>query len=204
MDSYDNVVRSFRVDIEGSSILSPSLSLVESYDYLDGSKGTLRDKDAEGNYIAYDKIDGIFANKDARLYGTVIYPGSAFRSSPVQIQAGVATWEDGGYKLKVGDLASVYSDGETLTGADGPRDNDQYVSNTGFYIRKYVSENPQDGVRPSLASNWYPWFRLGEIYLNAAEAAFELEKPEAKDYINKVREVHGGFLPTVFRRLPMT
>lgn len=191
--TYDNVVRSFRVDIEGSSILSPSLSLVESYDYLDGSKGTLHDKDAEGNYIAYDKIDGIFANKDARLYGTVVYPGSAFRSSSVQIQAGVATWEDGGYKLKVGDLASVYSDGETLTGADGPRDNDQYVSNTGFYIRKYVSENPQDGVRPSLASNWYPWFRLGEIYLNAAEAAFELEKPEAKDYINKVREVHGGF-----------
>lgn len=48
-------------------------------------------------------------------------------------------------------------------------------------------------MRPSLASNWYPWFRLGEIYLNAAEAAFELNKPEAKDYINEVREKHGGF-----------
>lgn len=191
--TYDNVVRSFRVDIEGSSILSPSLSLVESYDYLDGSKGTLHDKDAQGNYVLYETIDGIFANKDARLYGTVVYPGSAFRSSPVNIQAGVATWENGGYVLRVGDLGSVYSDGKVLTGADGPRDNDQYVSNTGFYIRKYVSENPQDGVRPSLASNWYPWFRLGEIYLNAAEAAFELNKPEAKDYINKVREVHGGF-----------
>lgn len=61
--TYDNVVRSFRVDIEGSSILSPSLSLVESYDYLDGSKGTLHDKDAEGNYIAYDKIDGILPTR---------------------------------------------------------------------------------------------------------------------------------------------
>lgn len=191
--TYDNVVRSFRVDIEGSSILSPSLSLVESYEYLDGSKGTLRDKDSEGNYIPYETIDGIFANKDARLYGTVVYPGSSFRSQPVSIQAGVAVWENGAYKLSVGDLGSVYTDGNTLTGFDGPRDNDQYVSNTGFYIRKYVSENPQDGVRPSLASNWYPWFRLGEIYLNAAEAAFELNKPEAKDYINKVREVHGGF-----------
>lgn len=191
--TYDNVVRSFRVDIEGSSILSPSLSLVESYEYLDGSKGTLRDKDSEGNYIPYETIDGIFANKDARLYGTVVYPGSSFRSQPVSIQAGVAVWENGAYKLSVGDLGSVYTDGNTLTGFDGPRDNDQYVSNTGFYIRKYVSENPQDGVRPSLASNWYPWFRLGEIYLNAGEAAFELNLPEAKDYINKVREVHGGF-----------
>ena len=191
--TYDNVVRSFRVDIEGSSIISPSLSLVESYDYLDGSKGTLRDKDANGNYIAYETIDGIFANKDARLYGTVVYAGSSFRSQPVSIQAGVATWENGAYKFKVGDLGAVYDDGKMLTGFDGPRDNDQYVSNTGFYIRKYVSESPQDGVRPSLASNWYPWFRLGEIYLNAAEAAFELNKPEAKDYINKVREVHGGF-----------
>lgn len=191
--TYDNVVRSFRVDIEGSSIISPSLSLVESYDYLDGSKGTLRDKDENGNYISYETIDGVFANKDARLYGTVVYAGSSFRSQPVNIQAGVATWENGAYKFKVGDLGAVYDDGKTLTGFDGPRDNEQYVTNTGFYIRKYVSESPQDGVRPSLASNWYPWFRLGEIYLNAAEAAFELNKPEAKNYINKVREVHGGF-----------
>ncbi len=50
-------------------------------------------------------------------------------------------------------------------------------------------------MRPSLASNWWSWFRLGEIYLNAAEAAFELNIPTAKDYINTLREVHGGFPP---------
>lgn len=192
--TYDNVPRSFRVDIEGSSILSPSLSLVESFDYLDGSKGVLKDKDSEGNYIVYDNIEDIFANKDARLYGTIVYAGSTFRSQPIDIQAGVVTWEDGEYVFKVGDLGSVYPGvGITFTGSDGPRDNDQYVSNTGFYIRKFVSETPQDGVRPSLASNWWPWFRLGEIYLNATEAAFELDLPEAKNYINTLREVHGGF-----------
>ncbi len=191
--TYDNVVRSFRSDIEGSSMISPSLSLVESYDYLDGTRGTLRDKDASGNYIAYNSIADIFANKDGRLYGTVVYPGSIFRAQPVDIQAGVAEWVNGAYTLRVGNLGSVFTDGKKLTGFDGPRDNDQYVSNTGFYLRKFVSENPQDGVRPSLASNWWSWFRLGEIYLNAAEAAFELSRPEAKDYINKLREVHGGF-----------
>lgn len=191
--TYDNVVRSFRTDIEGSSILTPSLSLVESYDYLDGSKGTLKDKDANGDYIPYTNMADIFANKDARLYGTIVYPGSQFRSQPVDIQAGVATWEGGEYKFKVGNLGTMHDDGKTLTGFDGPKDNDQYVSNTGFYLRKMVSENPQDGVRPSLASNWWPWFRLGEIYLNAAEAAFELNKPEAVGYINTLREKHGGF-----------
>lgn len=197
--TYDNVVRSFRSDIEGSSMISPSLNLVESYEYLDGTRGTLRDKDANGNYMVYNSIADIFANKDGRLYGTVVYPGSAFRSQPVDIQAGVAEWVNGAYTLRVGNLGSVFGngvtsgDGKKLTGFDGPRDNDQYVSNTGFYLRKYVSENAQDGVRPSLASNWWVWFRLGEIYLNAAEAAFELGRPEARNYINRLREVHGGF-----------
>lgn len=193
--TYDNVVRSFRTDIEGSSIIAPSLSLVESFDYLDGSSGGLKLKDDLGDYILYSNLEDVFANKDARLYGTIVYPGSEFRSQPVDILAGVAVWEEGEYKLRRGDLGSTYEDGKKLTGFDGPRDNDQYVSNTGFYLRKFVSENPQDGVRPSLASNWWPWFRLGEIYLNAAEASFELKNSDAKDYINKVREAHGGFEP---------
>ncbi|MDR2467236.1 MAG: RagB/SusD family nutrient uptake outer membrane protein [Prevotellaceae bacterium] len=193
--TYDNVVRSFRSDIEGSSMLTPSLSLVESFDYLDGSGGALRDKDSDGNYIPYENMEDIFAGKDARLYGTVVYAGSKFRSQSVDIQAGVAAWENGEYKFKVGNLGTTYEeDGKKLTGFDGPRDNDQYVSNTGFYIRKFVGEDPQNGVRPTLASNWWPWFRLGEIYLNAAEAALELgEEPEAKNYANTLREIHGGF-----------
>jgi hypothetical protein len=192
--TYDNVVRSFRTDIEGSSILTPSLSLVESFEYLDGSKGTLKDKDSQGNYITYTNMADIFANKDARLYGTVVYPGSQFRNMPVNMQAGVAIWEDGEYTFKVGNLGSAHDDGGVLTGFDGPRNDDQYVSNTGFYLRKFVSESPQDGVRPSLASNWWTWFRLGEIYLNAGEAAFELgQTAKALNYINEVREAHGGF-----------
>ena len=200
--TYNNVVRSFRSDIEGSSILTPSLSLVESFDYIDGSKGTLKIKDNQGNYIVYNNMADIFANKDARLYGTIVYPGSQFRSMPVSMQAGVAVWEDGGYSFRVGNLGTTYEDGGILTGFDGPRNDDQYVSNTGFYLRKFVSENPQDGVRPSLASNWWTWFRLGEIYLNAGEAAFELNKNEiALNYINKVREAHGGFPPNSLSEL---
>lgn len=34
---------------------------------------------------------------------------------------------------------------------------------------------------------------MGEIYLNAAEAGFELGEADAADYINELREKHGGF-----------
>jgi hypothetical protein len=38
---------------------------------------------------------------------------------------------------------------------------------------------------------WWVMFRLGEIYLNASEAAFELGMPEALTHINKLRERAG-------------
>lgn len=191
--TYDNVVRSLRTDIEGSSMVSPSLSFVESFDYLNGNDGRLRDKDANGNYIVYNNLDGIFANKDKRLEATVIYPGSQFRSKDVDIQAGVAEWNGEGYDFKTGELGSMYDDGGSLTGQDGPLNDAMFVSNTGFYLRKLVSEDPDAGIRPTLGDNWWPWFRLGEIYLNATEAAFELGESTALGYINELREKHGGF-----------
>lgn len=38
---------------------------------------------------------------------------------------------------------------------------------------------------------WWVMFRLGEVYLNASEAAFELGLPEALTHINKLRERAG-------------
>lgn len=194
--AYDNIVKSLTEDNESSSNLSPSLSLVESFDYLDGSKGILRYKENDGSYIPYDHLYDIFANKDHRLYGTVVYPGTTFKNIPVSIQAGVALWKDGHYQLSVApNLGQAYDieggDNGLWTGFDGPKDNMMDVSNTGFYMRKFVSDAPAASTRGTSAENWWPWFRLGEIYLNAAEAAFELDKPEAAGYINTLRERAG-------------
>lgn len=92
----------------------------------------------------------------------------------MEIQAGVAIWRDGHYELSVNpQLGSNYDDGGVWTGLDGPKDNTPDVSNTGFYIRKFVSEGAGASARGVSADNWWPWFRLGEIYLNAAEAALD-------------------------------
>ena len=190
--AYDNIIKSMTEDNESSSTISPSLSFVESFDYLDGTKGTLRNKDAAGNYIAYTGIGDIFANKDARLYGTVIYPGTTFKNNPVRIQAGVAVWNNGSYQLSISaELGKNYTDGQVWTGFDGPKDDATDVSNTGFYIRKFVSDAPAASTRGTSAANWWPWFRLGEIYLNAAEASFELGQTEGLGYINLLRQRAG-------------
>lgn len=192
--AYENIVRHLTEDNESSSTISPSLSLVESFDYLDGSDGALRYVDASGEYVVYDKVSDIFANKDGRLYGTVVYPGTKFRGMDVDIQAGVALWDEqtNRYELSVNPtLGSNYEDGKVWTGLAGPKDNAPDVSNTGFYIRKFLSEAPGASARVTSSDNWWPWFRLGEIYLNAAEAAFELGDATAVNYINELRERAG-------------
>lgn len=208
--AYDNIIKSLTEDNESSSTISPSLGLVESFDYLDGTNGTLRDRDASGNYIPYQHINDIFSNKDGRLFGTVIYPGTSFGGRSVSIQAGVAIWKNNNYQLNVApqlgkqlenELGKEYAGG-LWTGFDGPLIDAQDVSNTGFYIRKFVSDAPAASTRGTSAANWWPWFRLGEIYLNAAEAAFELGKADAVKYINTLR-VRAGFPENSIKLLNM-
>lgn len=191
---YDNVIHHMREDNDNSSCIGPSLGLVEAFDYLDGTQGTLRYMNGN-EYIVYDTPADLFANKDARLYGTIIYPGAKFKNQDVDIQAGVAVWNDktGSYDLLTDpQLGSFYEgDNKKFVGQDGPQTNSPNVSNTGFYIRKFISEASGYTLR-NYAENWWPWFRLGEIYLNAAEAAFELnDEPIALSYINRLRERAG-------------
>ncbi|WBL25316.1 RagB/SusD family nutrient uptake outer membrane protein [Zunongwangia sp. HGR-M22] len=191
--TFLNIPRSLSEDNEFHTNVTPSLNLVESFDYLDGSDGELNFHDANGDPIVYDELTGIFENKDARLYGTVIYPGTTFKSAPVEMQAGVAVWDGTGYSYQSSqNLGENYSDGDLWTGADGPQDNAQNVSNSGFYLRKFLSNASGASLRGVAAENWWPWFRLGEIYLNAAEASFEIGQMDiATNYVNTIRKRAG-------------
>jgi starch-binding outer membrane protein, SusD/RagB family len=190
----------------GGSAISPSLSLVESFEYLDGSPGTLRGVCSptgtaacppaqQANWIFYDRPEDIFANKDGRLYGTVIYPGTSFAGKPITLQAGVYVWNQAAnrYDRVEGSRFSTYSDGGVLVGADGPLRNDTYTSATGFLLRKFVDTAPAAPTSAIGSDVWWPYFRLGEIYLNAAEAALELNlQSEAVQHVNTVR-ARAGF-----------
>lgn len=192
--TYDNVARSAREDNLGSSAITPGLNLVEDFQYLDGSSGELKIRTADGSdYIYYDNVEDIFEGKDARMYGTIIYPGANFRGQEIFMQAGVMAWNGSSYnQIESDGLATEYTDGGVLVAAGGPHRSIQEVSNTGFYLRKYVDNAVGASTRGIRSEVWWVRFRLGEIYLNAAEAAFELgEEGEALSYINTVRERAG-------------
>lgn len=193
--TYENIARSIREDNLASSGITPSLNLVESYEYLDGSNGALKIRTADNSdFIYYNNTADIFANKDARLNGTVIYPNSTFKGLRIEMQTGVLVWNAGtnSYDIIDGvDLGSNYTDNKLLTASAGPHRSTQEVTNTGFYLRKYVDTGGGTSTRGIQSDVWWVWFRLGEIYLNAAEAAFELSNPEALTFINTLRERAG-------------
>lgn len=200
--TFNNIPRSlFEEGGQGSSNISPSLNLVESYEYLDGSPGTLKGVGTGSNTAAgqaswtfYTAPQDIFANKDARLYGTIIYPGSSFASKPLRMQAGIYVWNATAnkYDRVEGALNSTHTDGKLLTGLDGPHRSTTFVSNTGFFLRKYLDAAPGASTLAAQSDTWWVVFRLGEIYLNAAEAAFETGNvPQALTYVNTLRERAG-------------
>jgi hypothetical protein len=149
-------------------------------------------------------LQDVFANKDARLYGTVIYPGTTFRGLEVQIQAGVKVWNGSDYQTVESDvLGSRYTDGGLLTGASGPQRAQTEVSNTGFYLRKYIDPAPGASTRGIRSDMWWVRFRYAEVLLNAGEAALELNLlPEALGYVNQVRE-RAGFRPNSLTELTL-
>ncbi|NDV68543.1 RagB/SusD family nutrient uptake outer membrane protein [Dysgonomonas sp. 25] len=186
--TYLNIARSQRETPNSGSSITPSLNLVDSYDFLDGTSGRIETTDSGGNYIFYNSIDEPFQNRDARLDGTILRPGSTFNSA-LEIQAGVYAWNGSSYAIVSSDtLGSVYSDGKLLVGADGPHQRLNDVSNTGFYLRKYIDKTPGSSINTTGSTMWWVYNRMGEIYLNAAEAAFELgQTAKALQYINDIR-----------------
>lgn len=198
--SFANIAQSMNEDNDNGSDLCPTLQLVESYSLLDGSNTRLADKDASGNYIAYDNRSDIFAGRDYRLQGTCLLPEQEFKGAYLDVQAGVAVYQNGSYLLVDGsEPNSKYeaadnhpnADGGTFVGKDGPLNRATYT-NTGFNLRKYVDETAGSSARGQGSYIWWVYFRMGEVYLNAAEAAMELgQTGKALQYVNAVRQRAG-------------
>ena len=176
------------------------LNLVEDFEYKDGRNdrsGVIQTKDAKGNYILYDTSDAPFKDKDGRCWGTVIYPGAVFAGATVELQAGQALINTDAQLaspvLKTGALGEKDADGDLITSANGPvNNNDQFVNKTGFFYRKYLDETSGASQRGRGSEMWNVRFRLAEAYSIAGEAAFELgDIPAATKRFNALRE-RGG------------
>lgn len=177
---------------------NPSLNFVQSFETLTGEFKPLPTTDASGNPIYYDNIGDIFANRDARLAGSVILPGSSFKGREVDIWAGyqmadgsIISGDSRGQQKEVGDLGTVQ-----VVGFDGPIDGLEFTAQTGFYIRKFQDPKAASGQRGVQSDVWQMRYRYAEVLLNAAEAAFELSQNDlAAQYLNQVRSRAGLTTP---------
>lgn len=187
--SYDffNAPQSFKVDY--GNAINPTLDFVEEFEYIDGSSGELKLNDASGNPIAYSDPYDLFKDKDPRLLASIMVPFSSWQGGTLEIRRGVV---DNGKKHTAEDLVTSYptsSSGFKLVGKDGPLTTGD-PTKTGFYVKK--SMNPNQRVNYGESNTPYIVFRLGEILLNYAEAAMELNRPsEALDAVNKIRSRAG-------------
>ena len=94
----------------------------------------------DGDYIYYDKAEDAFAQKDARLYGTVIYPGAKFKGKEVIFQAGRKYLENGAWKTETSTCGTTDEAGNTITALNGPVENsDNNINKSGFNCLLYTS-----------------------------------------------------------------
>jgi starch-binding outer membrane protein, SusD/RagB family len=154
--------------------------------------------------IMYDlsnPADNPFMKKDARLWGSVIWPQAVWKGVPVDLRAG--EWR-GGYNAD-GTLQVFTSAPPTkgqpntaLTSINGPAENTSNIVNkTGFIPRKWLDETPGASLGPNWSEMWVIRFRLAEAYAICAEAAL-LSAPlggaaVGVGYINVLRR--RGLLP---------
>ncbi len=191
----------FGAEEEEGGRINPSLNLVQSFEKLDNTFAPIPTGTSSGsgtpNYYA-NQTD-IFAGRDARLAGTVMLPGTAFKGRTIDIWAG--------YRLADGTVVSGDDRGsqkilpgksvpQQVVGFDGPIDGFEFTAQTGFYLRKYLDPVVGSGQRGVNSEVWFVRYRYADILLSAAEATFELgNAAEAAGYMNQVRARAGLTIP---------
>ena len=148
---------------------TPTQNMVDAYEMTNGELPVTNSKTGEVNPASkYNPADP-YTDRDPRFYDCIYYNGSESRDGRI-----VETFQKGA---------------DMLT---------QDMTMTSFYMRKFLDESL--GI---VSSNYhytapFPYFRLAEMYLNYAEAEYNLGHEDvAREYVNKVRARKSVNMPAV-------
>jgi hypothetical protein len=177
----------------------PVLEIMQMYDFPALT-------DAQGKPVRFNKRSDIKIGMEPRLQGTCFFDGDVLKGIPFEIQRGIyksfpglaSDAQSGSNNAPINSTSNrllgtskgstyqnVLLSGRHGMSTAGPENN----CFTGAFIRKYIDPTRTAALTNVNKSN-QSWivFRLGEIYLNTAEAAYELGKrSEALDYIEAIR-----------------
>ncbi len=156
------------------------LEMIESYDNIDGTSGVIdRDKISDGHLWTVEELWG---KKDPRFKASVYTHGTSWLDA------------NGSLILDYHDAIEI-TDGSLLTTGSFKgilSRSRSYGRTTPFGILKYLDEDMAVVHERHYSKTDYIIFRLGEIYLNYAEAAIELGKnDEALWAVNEIRKRAG-------------
>lgn len=145
----------------------PTQNLVDDYDMINGQPPFLDEGGSRSINPAagYDPADP-YANRDPRFDATIIHNGTVYRGDHFEmwVSEDGETWGFDSYKQS----------------GDNPR--------TGYVLKKFMPDEDVPVNWQTQYTNPWPHFRLAEIYLNYAEAQFELgNEALAREYVSKVR-----------------
>jgi hypothetical protein len=153
---------------------------VERFEFADGTPGnSITREQLEAQEWSADEL---FTNRDPRFRASVFYPESPWKGAKVYLHSGTYR-DDSLYTAGVAEDGWPYKAQERNT------------TKSGFMVRKRTNPDvyPSGGY-PGLFNDEtdYIIFRLGEIYLNLAEAAFYLDQTsEALAALNTIRQRAG-------------
>jgi starch-binding outer membrane protein, SusD/RagB family len=146
---------------------APYLDFIESFEKVDGSSSKIP-REWETNKTLVTPED-LYGGYDPRMKGAILHEGSVFQGRVTTFYQGLRRPDGTILDSPSGSYQGVSSWGESRKG------NDSQTLYTGFSVRKYVDEGYKDPAN-NLSSTDKVIIRLGEMYLNRAEAAFYLNK----------------------------
>jgi hypothetical protein len=150
--------------------LGPTQELVDAYFMKDGKSIQQSSLYTEKGYT--NSVSNMYVNREPRFYASIMFNGRKFKGGAV-----------------TGDSINVELN---YSGRDGKKNGGEDYSHTGYLVFKDVSPETnrltgKNNSRPQIM------FRLGEIYLNYAEAIAEYggNDADALKYLNLIRERAG-------------
>jgi hypothetical protein len=159
--------------IEGWMNYAPTQDLVDDYLVTDADGMEKQWNQTSYNSTGANAYEKMYQKRDKRFYASIIYDSSKYFGNRAYLRA------DGNCSANVSPL-----NGGCISGG---------ASLTGYLFAKYVYQakklwysDPTDFC--------YSVLRLGEAYLNYAEACIKLgDESTARTYITKTYQKHGGF-----------
>lgn len=164
------------------------LELVDLFDYQDGRSGVI-DRNRLNNNVRWD-IDSLFGLRDPRFRASTFYPECMWQGKKVFFHSSTIYRNASGQRVTNTSETFLIPNSVSAQFPDGfyakaPNRNTQ---KTGIHLRKKCDEALTPAVSLQSSTDFIV-FRLGEILLNYAEAAFYLNRQaEGLTALNQVRQ----------------